>query len=245
MAAADEPSLQSRPIQLALVAGRERRLTKLIRDLVRPLILLVALALVAGGCGGSTKHEAKATVQSSSSDCAFKGITAGPRREGTCVARGVAITVADRAHWLHGKDYDARVLGMRTASKLRAGASGTIHPHGRFVIVSLSVKNTLDSAHEFDRRSDLVFLFVDGKYFSERADAENDPALAPFRLRTTAVQPDETATGTVVFDVPAQHAKHLSAAGSDLILVNYSDEAKGFPTGKQQLQTLGYIRLWK
>lgn len=187
----------------------------------------------------------KATVQSSSSDCAFRGITAGPRREGTCVARGVAITVADRAHWLDGREYAARIVGVRTAATLHAGSSGTLRAHGRFVIVTLAVKNTLAAPHAFDRRSDLVFLFVDQKYFSENAEAEADPALRPFRLRTTELQPDEVATGTVVFDVPVEHAGHLSATGSDLILVNYSDEAKGFPTGSQPLKALGYIRLWK
>jgi hypothetical protein len=213
---------------------------------MRPLLLLALLTLVVGGCGSEKKSQAKkATVQSSSSDCAFKGITAGPRREGTCLARGVALTVADRAHWLHGKDYAARVEGVRTAGTLHPGSSGTLRAHGRFVVVTLSIRNILDAPQAFDRRSDLVFLFIDKKYFSENAEAETDPALNSFHLRTTHLQPDEVATGTVVFDVPVEHARHVSAQGSDLIFVNYGDEAKGFPTGSQPLQALGYIRLWK
>jgi hypothetical protein len=50
---------------------------------------------------------------------------------------------------------------------------------------------------------------------------------------------------TVVFDVPPEHAKNLNAQGSSLIFVNFSDEAKQFPTGTQPLEALGYIRLWK
>jgi hypothetical protein len=210
---------------------------------MRPLLLFALLAAVMAGCDGGAKKQ-PVTVERGSSDCDMKGITAGARREGVCVARGVTITVANRAHWLHGKDYDARILSVRRASTLPT-RSGELRARGSFVIVRLRVKNTLDVPHEFDRRSDLVFLLVDGKYFKERRDAESDPALTPFRLRTTDVQPDEVATGTVVFDVPAAHAKNLSAQGSNLIFVNYGDEAKRFPVGTEPLEALGYIRLWK
>ena len=90
-----------------------------------------------------------------------------------------------------------------------------------------------------------MFLFVDGKYFGEERAAESDPALKPFRLRKTDLQPGEQATGTVVFDVPAEQAGHLSSQGSNLILVNYSDRGKRFPVGTEPLEALGYIRLWK
>jgi len=202
--------------------------------------LLAALVAVVAGCGGGAKSRVRPAVQSSSSDCDLKGITAGARREGICVAKGVTITVANRAHWLHGKEYDARVLSVHTATKLHK-----LRARGRFVIVRLTIKNTLEIPHEFDRRSDLVFLFVDQRYFGERRDAENDPVLSPFRVRSAGVQPDEADTGTVVFDLPVEHAKHLFANGSDLILVNFGDEAKGFPGGTQPLAALGYVRLWK
>jgi hypothetical protein len=166
--------------------------------------------------------------------------TAGARREGVCVVRGVTITVANRAHWLRGKEYDVRVVSLHTATTLHK-----LRAHGRFVIVRLTIKNTLDIPHEFDRRSDLVFLFVDKRYFGERRDAESDPTLSPFRLHGTDLQPDEVATGTVVFDLPVEHAKNLFAQGSNLIFVNFSDEAKSFPGGTQPLEALGYIRLWK
>ena len=206
--------------------------------------MLVLLATFVAGCNGGAKKRVQPTVQASSSDCELKEITAGVRREGVCVARGVTITVANRAHWLHGKEYDARVLRVRTATTLHT-RSGKLRARGRFVIVKLSVKNTLDAPHEFDRRSDLVFLFVDGKYFGESREAESDPALGSFRLRRSDVQPDEVVSGTVVLDLPVEHAKNLFTQGSDLILVNFSDELKRFPTGSQPLVALGYIRLWK
>jgi hypothetical protein len=208
---------------------------------MRPFLALAAVAAIVAGCGGGAKSRVRATVQSSSSDCELKEITGGARREGSCVARGVTITVADRPHWLHGKEYDARVLSVRTATTLP-----NVRAHGKFVIARLAVENKLDIPHEFDRRSDLVFLLVDNKYFGERRDAEtNAAALNPFRLRGADVQPDEIATGTVVFDLPVQHAKNLFRQGSNLIFVNFSDEAKRFPGGSQPLEALGYVRLWK
>ena len=208
------------------------------------LAAVVALAFVVGGCAGGKKSGARPTIASSSSSCDLKGITAGPRREGVCVARGVTITVVNRAHWLHGKEYDARILAVHTAPKLHT-RSGELRARGRFVIVRLRIKNTLGVPHEFDRGSDLVFLFLDGKYFGESRAAESIRAVRPFRLRGTELQPDELATGTVVFDVPLQHVKNLSAQGSNLIFVNFSDEGKRFPVGTQPLMALGYIRLWK
>jgi hypothetical protein len=205
-----------------------------------PFLALTALAVVIAGCGGRGSSRVRPTVQATSSDCGLKGITAGPRREGVCVARGVTVTVANRAHWLHGEEYDARVESVRTAAtvdKLRA--------HGRFAILTLAIKNTSEIPRGFDRRSDLVFLLVDQKYFGERRDAERDPALRPLRLRRNSVQPDETTTGTVVFDLPTEHATNLLAQGSNVIFVNFSDEAKQFPGGTQPLGALGYVRLWK
>jgi len=211
---------------------------------LRALAAAAVLAFTVAACGAATKNRPRATVASSSSDCDLKGITVAPRREGVCVARGVTITVADRAHWLHGKEYAARIQVVRTARTLHA-RSGTLRAHGRFVIVRLVIKNTLGVPHEFDRASDLVFLFVDGKYFGESRAAESIPTLRPFKLRSAELQPDEVATGTVVFDVPLQHAKNLSTQGSNLIFVDFSDAAKRFPEGTQPLAALGYIRLWK
>jgi hypothetical protein len=207
---------------------------------MRRFLVLAALAAIVAGCGEGGKSRERPTIRSGASDCDLKGITSGARREGRCVARGVAVTVADKAHWLHGREYDARVVSIRTTTTQQQ-----LRAHGRFEIVRLAVKNTLDFPHEFDRRSDLVFLLIDHKYFGERRDAEADAALNPFRLRKVDIQPDETASGTVVFDLPVQHAANLFAQGSNLIFVNYSDEAKSFPGGTEPLVALGYVRLWK
>jgi hypothetical protein len=210
-----------------------------------PVLAVVLAGCGGGGANGGAKQRARPTLESSGTDCDLKQITAGARREGRCVARGVQITVANRTHWLHGKDYDARILGVRTLSSLAAARGRRLSANGRFVIVRLAIRNTLDAPHDFDRASNLAFLLVDHKYFSESRAVETIRSLGPFRLRDAAIQPDEVATGTIVFDVPARRVRHLTARGGNLILVDFGDEAKGFPTGTEPLEALGYIRLWK
>jgi hypothetical protein len=213
------------------------------------VIALPVLVLVVAACGGAKKAEtptrAHTRVSPRNSACGKAGITAEPNREGSCIANGVTITVADRAHWLHAADYDARFLSLRTTTTLKQRSGGTLRAHGKFVIVKLSIKNKLPNPEFFDRRSNLVFLLADKKRFSESHDAETDPALDPFALRGTALQPDEVATGTIVFDLPLEHAKNVFEQGSDLIFVNFSDEgitaaALSPPSGR-----IGFIRLWK
>jgi len=198
---------------------------------MKRLPVLLALAAVLAGCSGG-KDKTTPVVQSSSTDCGFKEITTGPRREGTCVAQGVNITVANKAHWLHGKDYSARIIRTRVQDDM--------------LIVDLAVRNTLEAPRMFNDQSNLVFALVDGKYFGESREAE--PAQlrpVPFRHRTEPIQPGKVATGTVAFRIPAEHLEHLTNQGSNLILVNYGDADKQFPTGTQRLDALGYIRLWK
>src|SRR3954447_13777436 len=125
---------------------------------------------------GSSSDNAQSPIAVSNTDCDFKGITSGAREEGECTARGVAITVADKAHVLHGKEYDAQVKD--------------VHTNGTTVTVTFTVTNTLDSAHDFDRQSDLVFLLVDGQYFSEQPSVET--ATDAFRARSSELQPGES-----------------------------------------------------
>src|SRR5262245_2456860 len=98
----------------------------------------VAAAALAG-CGGGGKQREQPRLQSTNTDCALRQITAGARREGSCVARGVKVTVADRAHWLHGRDYDARILSLRTLRSLPTGPGRDLRAKGRFVVVRLAI----------------------------------------------------------------------------------------------------------
>jgi hypothetical protein len=205
-------------------------------------ILVALLALV--GCGGAKKKAS--TIVAANNACERAGITTGPRHEGVCVVNGVTITVANKAHWLQGKEYDARVTGLRTATTLRTPTGRPLRAHGKFVIVKLSVKNKLDAPHDFDRASDLVLLLVDHRRFSENHQAEHDPSLDSFALRGTPLQPDEVTAGTIVFDLPSEHAENVYATGSDLIFITFSDEGSVTAAAvSPPSRTIGYVRLWK
>jgi hypothetical protein len=212
---------------------------------MKRLLLLLVLVAGAAGCGGTHKSlkKTQATLSSNTPQCDASGITKPPAREGVCSANGVTVTVADKAHWLHAGEYDVRVVGIRTATTLRSAR--TLRAHGKFVVIRLSVKNTSNAPRAFDSSSGLVSLLVDKKHFTESREAETDPSLNSFRLRGQALQPGDTATGTVAFELPLKHAKHLYAAGSDLAFLNFSDEASGYPVSPRAPKKLGFIRLWK
>jgi hypothetical protein len=216
---------------------------------MKRLVLLLVLVAGAAGCGGTHKatslKKTQATLSSNSPQCDASGITKPPAREGVCTFNGVTVTVADRAHWLHAGEYDVRVVGVRTATTLRTRSARTLRAHGKFVVIRLSVKNTSNAPRAFDSSSGLVSLLVDKKHFTESREAETDPSLNSFRLRGHALKPGDTATGTVAFELPLEHAKHLYAAGSDLVFLNFSDEASGYPVSPRAPKKLGFIRLWK
>jgi hypothetical protein len=212
------------------------------------LIAIPVAVLAMSGCGNTKKTEkanrAHPRVSSRNSACERAGISSEPYREGSCVESGITITVADRAHWLHGTDYDARFLNLRRITTLEGRSGNPLRAHGTFVVVELRIKNKSLAPHVFDPSSNLVFLLVDQKRFSESRVAETDPLLKPFALGA-ALQPDEVATGTVVFDLPLEHAKNVLARGSDLIFVNFGDEGVTAASLKPGSGRLGFVRLWK
>jgi hypothetical protein len=207
------------------------------------LMVLVAVALIAAGCGGK-KQRATASISAGTSQCDEMGITTSPAREGVCEVKGFTISVANKAHWLHVGEYDVRLVGLRTATALHTGAGRPLRANGKFVIGTLTVKNKLDVPRAFNERSTLVSLRVDKKNFTEDRDAEGS-SIDSFRLHGRVMQPDETDTGTIVFDLPAEHAKNLYARGSDLVFINFSGESSGYPASGNAPQRLGYLRLWK
>jgi hypothetical protein len=213
------------------------------------VVVTMLVAVTAGGCGGSKTtaptQQATASLSAGASDCDAKGITTSVAREGVCEVKGFTISVANRAHWLHVGEYDVRFVDLRTATTLHARSGRTLRANGKFVTVTLSVKNKLSVPRAFDERSALVSLLVDKKNFTENRDAEGDPSIDSFRLRGRVMQPDETDKGTIVFDLPAEHAKNLYARGSDLVFINFSGESSGYPASGNAPQRLGYLRLWK
>jgi hypothetical protein len=142
---------------------------------------------------------------------------------------------------LQRREYDARLEAVRTATALERSGQ-TIRPAGTFAVVTLRIRNKLRRGFAFDPHSDLVFLTVNKTIYGERHDAELDPSLDSFAGRRTVIGPGEDATGTIVFDVPADQAEKLAVPENNLIFLNVADEGRR-PDAPPK--TMGYIRLWE
>ena len=229
-----------------------------------PILILLLVVVVAGGCGGGkttagppttagttttnpnattvTTRGQTLTLPSATAQCDAKQLTAPAYVEGSCVVYGVTLTFVNKAHWLHRREYDARLERVRTATALHTRSGQTIRPNGMFAVITLGVRNTSGSGFAFDPRSDIVFLTVNKTIYDERPDAEQDPSLDSFAGRRAVIAPGTSATGTVVFDIPADQAQKISVPENNIILMNLADEGRR-PDAPPK--TMGYIRLWK
>jgi hypothetical protein len=226
-----------------------------------PILILLLVVVVAGGCGGGkttagptttsgstttgvtlTTNGQTLTLPSATAQCDAKQLTAPAYVEGSCVVYGVTLTFVNKAHWLHRREYDARLEGVRTATALHTRSGQTIRPNGTFAVITLRVRNTSGSGFAFDPKSDLVFLTVSKTIYDERHDAEVDASLDSFAARRTVIGPGKAVTGTIVFDVPADQAQKIAVPENNIILMNLADEGRR-PDAPPK--TMGYIRLWK
>jgi hypothetical protein len=208
---------------------------------VRSLACACLLCFVVTACG--SEHVKKRTKISGGSDCAPLEITTPAAREGVCVANGTTVTAVDRAHLLHMNEYEAELAGVRTAASLGELSADKLQRGGQFVVVTLRVKNTGKVARAFDRTSNLVFLLVDRKQYPETLGAG---AASPgsFSSHGAEIEPGQFHTGTIVFDLPLEHARNVRARGSDLVFLNFGDEGRGFPM-VGTTPAIGFLRLWK
>jgi hypothetical protein len=115
----------------------------------------------------------------------------------------------------------AKVNGVSTASSYSA-ASGTITAvaHGRFVTVNLTVTNRLDSPQQFDGgTTGQVALSVRGKTYTPSFDAENEADQSSFMSANNSapIQPGESQSGDVVFDVPSTAVNIALAHGAVIV----------------------------
>lgn len=211
---------------------------------VKRLAIICALVVaLAAGCGGSKNPSLPTQLSDlpSSTSCDEKGISTDAARTGTCTAESTRITVANRHQPLSMQDYDAQVVSVRTADELGQRAAQNFTPDGKFVIVSLRVKNTGSTAQRFDRNADQAYLLVDGKEYGEVQGAE-DELPGSFSKDGAAIEPGAEGTGTVVFDPPADSAKSLSDKGY-VVFLDSNETTNGYP--RLGFRSLGFIRLWK
>jgi len=124
------------------------------------------------------------------------------------------------------KTLSARVEGLRSAGTVATGGTISATANGEYLIVTLKVTNNTDSPETFDGiSSHETELVADGKDFTEAFKAENQADQQSFISQSEAIQPGESATGDVVFDVPpAIAAKVLSGQKGGLAILNFGEE---------------------
>lgn len=220
----------------------------------------VGAGLLLAACGGSTKTIVKtvtaappaatsATVASPTTttaaatsttaaaadptSCDAKGIDPQQLRQGTCVTKGVTFTVVNKGSVLRMHSLTASLNGIRAADSLSSDVSSAT-ASGMFVISSLTVTNRLDSPQTFDQIGTAQTQLLLGRQtFTENFDAENgnDPQSCVSK-DDAGIQPGESLTCDVIFDVPTSSLAKLTTNGN-ISITNFGDDiaSSGGPFG--------------
>lgn len=189
--------------------------------------------------GHSTQAE-ETEPQEVDSSCESKGINAQEKKEGVCEGEsGQKVRVVNRDSLLRMRELNVRLVNVEVTDTL-SGAIDTQAARGKFVILTLAVTNKLDSPVSFDDSQDQVALISDGKTYSEDFDAENGGIESSFVWQSEEIQPEETLTGTIVFDIPEKAAAEFQSADAagNLAITNFSDGINEEPS------IVGVIRLY-
>lgn len=168
-------------------------------------------------------------------DCDNLGINPQELKEGNCVSEGTKIQVVNKGTPL--KLQEVRV-------KLDSIAHTTTIPRpydsplvGSYVVARVSVTNRLSAPVTVDAPS-MFSLWLDDRSYNPDFDAMNESG--EDGLVYEEIQPDETATGIVVFRVKPKRANALNSNGN-LNVVQFSD-AEGF--GGTPTKRVGIIRTY-
>ncbi len=196
------------------------------------------LAVVGCGAGSSSTKTVVRTVtapststssaaHASPSDCDARGINAKKLGEGTCTSGGTTLTVVNKGSTLRLKSLTATLNGIRTTDSVGSYVGRSI-ARGRFVLFTLTVTNRLETPQNFDgigARQTALSLGADT--YTEDFNAENGRDLASCLSKDGAgsspVQPGESITCEVIFDVPAIGVAKLNTDGN-LEITNFGED---------------------
>jgi hypothetical protein len=210
----------------------------------------MAAAVMAAGCGSTTKTAPHTTATAASTstasastpstaastDCNTLGIDPKQMHEGTCTHAGVTYVIMDENHTLKLHTLSATLSGIHTASA-EQGTSA----QGKFVVASISVTNHLELPQTFDAGgTQQAGLILEGTVYKEDTGAELSD-LASCAHKRTRIASGKSETCDVIFDVPARSAADIGQHGSgDLYIVDFGSDL----AGSISPQTVGQIRLY-
>jgi hypothetical protein len=202
-------------------------------------VAFAALAVVA--CGGSTKTVVETVTAATTSVPTTASVpttttsaNAGPPDcttvnphafVGKCTNNGVTLDLVNRGSTAHLKTMNARVVNVNTTQSVSNGPGFTANATGTFVIVTIAVTNTTSSPQTFDEGTSTSQgeLEIVKNTYSVSFDAENGDDPRSFLTNNNAIQPGETRTGTIDFDVPTNAAQQVYRHGA-LVVANFGDD---------------------
>jgi Domain of unknown function (DUF4352) len=168
----------------------------------------------------------------SSSSCDEKGINSTELKEGRCESEGTTFVVVNHGGTLKMKTMEVDLLGVKKAKTLSSDL-GSETASGTYVSFKLKVTNLTHTPVEWE--SEQSFLYLDENEYSEDFEVQNGIEQQSVQWKQESIQPDNTVTGTVTFDVPEKVLKKLYSEGN-LDFVNfgeagyYSEEAREIGT---------------
>lgn len=209
----------------------------------RAVATSVAALTMLGGCGGSTKTVVETVTASSPATASPTTTTAttttataantGPpdcssvsarTYVGKCTHGGVTLILANRGSPVHLKTLTVMVVNVDTPQTISSGSGFTANANGTFVQVTIAVTNTTHAPQTFDEGSSTSqgSLEIGNNTYSVSFDAENTNDPNSFVTNNNAIQPGETRTGTIDFDVPSSAAAQASQHGA-LLITDFGD----------------------
>jgi len=206
--------------------------------MARRTCLIAALAALGiAGCGGSTKTVTvptparTVTIPAAPQQAATQTTTAASPTEcrlaltlpnvSQCSSDGVTAALAHGTGVLHLKTLDAQVVAVRKETSISNGAGISATARGVFVIVALKVTNTSASPQNFDGiASNQTLLDLNGDSYSEALDAENQADQQSFLSQGDTIQPGESLTGDLIYDVPPDRASNITTSPYNAVLVD-------------------------
>jgi Domain of unknown function (DUF4352) len=130
------------------------------------------------------------------------------------------LKTAGRGQWLKLTTLHAKIEHVSIQHQMGSDL-GVKVAHGKFVVISLSVTNHSNSPQRFDGMGDeTALVLANQKTYSERFDVGNGYDQNSFGWNSDDIQPDQTATHDLIFDVPA----NAVVSGAHLGVLNFGDD---------------------
>jgi hypothetical protein len=202
----------------------------------------VAVDGTSDGASTDTTPAPEATTEAEDLDpdntCDALGINSKELKEGSCTVKGQDVVVVNKDSRLKLDQLTARLVGISTADTLQGRSFGPKSASGVFVVARVEITNTTHEPQTYDSSGEATALNLGRDVYTEDFNIENGTARDSFVWRSKELQPHESTTGTLVYDVPASAVGHLETDGY-LSVGNFRDDP-----GSQRPKQLGVIRTY-